>query len=290
MNFSPFARTLADSVGLPLFVVAIILVIASVGIVCYQTRSLLPITLGLWRLVMRRAPAPDRTLQEAMNQRVSLLWFLFFFRIKVRTLGQAKSVLRWCRVNDLEPSSIAACTPEFFDVEVCEFLGDKVPSMRWILLRFSGAVVALLLVFSMIALALVPQAVIKFRESRQWVRLSKDAVRTSGGQYLFAANECSPPRPGKVGELRPDEVVALCELFASGKAGDYVKNTVREQRYAAAYALFPMMFAALLMLKWFWSAAAAADIRSLLRRREQHLVKRKRPPAARTTSDAMAPN
>lgn len=280
MNFTSLARSLADSLAIPLSVVVIVLVIASVGFVCYQTRSLLPVALGIWRLVMRRAPAPDRTLQEAMNHQVSLLWFRFFFRIRVNTLGQAKALLRWCRTNDIEPRSLAPCVPEFFDIEACEFQEHKIPPPRWMLFRFGTVMGGLMLLLSTLALGLVPRAIVKFHESGQWVMLSKESAITLSGLPIVNAGNCSTAPENSTTALEAFELKALCDFFGSNQSDDYIKGTIREQRYAAAAVLLPFALATVQLLKWFWSAASAADIRAALRRRREKVAKRRRPAAA----------
>jgi hypothetical protein len=276
-TLSGLARGIADSVSWPFFVVGILLIAAIIGFVCYRTRSLLPITLGIWRVVMRRAPGPDRTLQEALNQRISLIWFLFFFRIPVRTIGQAKAVIRWCRLNDEEPSSIAACTPEFFDIETCEFLKEKIPSFKWILGRFFIALASLLLAILIVVFGLVPRAVVKFNESGQWMTLSKTAAYSLDGRFALDANGCkSLGGNGRAG-LNASESEVVCGYISSGALAAYVETTVAQQRWTSSVLAVPLMFASLHILRWFWSAANAADIRGRLDRRQKRLANKRKP-------------
>lgn len=232
-EFNGFAQFLADLLGLPQPVLIALAFAIGIGWICWRTRSTHVVIRHIWRLVFGRAAFADREIARFIETRNRLVTFRFIAGLPVRTLAQAKRLLRWSTVNDEELATVKACG-DLFDLENCCLRDEQIPS-RWqqvllVLLAFIfGFAVALFALGS-----LTDRAVLQFKESKTWFLLSTKAAVSYPGNGRITQKACADATGKQMTSqaFTADEATIICKALGDVNIKDDIEQIVMQQRLA----------------------------------------------------------
>lgn len=231
IEFSGLTQWLADKIGLPQPVLFALAIGAILGWVCWRTRSTHVVITRIWRLIFGKAAIADREIGKFIENRNRLVTFRFFSGMPVRTLSQAKRLLRWSAVHDEEIADIRACG-DLFDLEACRLREERIPGRPlqvFQVLLLAGLAGAVILAGYGLRL---DQALLQFKESQKWFWLSDTTAVPLGGEGLVSKKAClndELPRPNPT-SFSDDEVGMVCKAFGDSDTPPFVEKIVAQQR------------------------------------------------------------
>lgn len=94
-----------------------------------RTQSRHVLLYRLWRLLHGSQPIHDPEVNAFIEEQTSLMSFRFLTGVQAKTLGTARTLIQWARLNDVAMQDIATCG-EYFDPDLRQVRASKLPS-RW---------------------------------------------------------------------------------------------------------------------------------------------------------------
>lgn len=231
IEFSGLTQWLADKIGLPQPVLFALTIGALLGWVCWRTRSSHVVITRIWRLIFGKTAMADREIGKFIENRNRLVTFRFFSGMPVRTLAQAKRILRWSTVHDEEIADIKACG-DLFDLEACRLREERIPGRPlqvFQVLLLGGLAGATILAGYGLRM---DQALLQFKESQKWFWLSETTAVPLGGEGFVSKKAClddALPRPNPT-SFSNDEVGIVCKAFRDSDTPAFVDKIVEQQR------------------------------------------------------------
>ncbi len=208
--------------------------------VWYRTGSAHLLLKSLWgRLISGKSTEP-KELHKFLDEYTGLLEFRFRMGLKrIRTIPHAISVIQWGEKHDEDLGDIAACRG-YFDLEkIC--LRDPLPK-AWVplaqmLISFLLGLLALIFV----ALAVQDRAIVKLKDSHQWLLLGKKGVKPFFSKgFQFTQCQDNSVELSSAAGMPAYDIAMVCKELASSetKLSKIVDETVLDQRILFWYFSF----------------------------------------------------
>lgn len=185
--------------------------------------------------------------------------FRFTTGVQARTISQAHRLINWVNSHDENIDAVKGCG-EYFDVELpglkgVEDLPGK-PKQAFISLVF----ILFFLIASLSAFgAIQNSAILRTKDTGITFLLSPENAVLLWSNTSFGDAQCKADRSKieKSTGLKGFEVDAICKLFASEIASDYVRDNVRFQRVVLPFISVPLAIVALASFGYFMCGARA---------------------------------
>lgn len=244
-EFKGFSQFLADFTGLPQSVLIALAFTFGIGWICWRTRSTHVVIRHIWRLVFGRAALADREIASFIETRNRLVTFRFISGLPVRTLAQAKRLLRWSKANEEELATIKACG-NLFDLENCCLREGQILS-QWqqVLLVLFACVFGFAVAFFALG-SLTDRAVLQFKESKTWFLLSTEAAVSfpETGRITKKACADSIGNPMASQPFSAVEATIICKALSDINIKNDIEQIVMQQRFAFGIVCVFLVFCA----------------------------------------------
>lgn len=235
IEFSGFAQFIADMLGIPQSILIVAGIAATLGWICWRTRSTHVLMTRIWRLVFGKSATADQEVAKFIETRNRLVTFRFFAGVPVRTLAQAKRLIRWSTIHDEEIADIRACG-DLFDREACRLVDDRIPGhmMQFLQWLITWALASAVIFAS--AGFLTERAALQFKESKKWFFLSELAATPLSGDGVVSVKSCDTPHAKSTvtSSFSAEEIAIICKVLADPEHPTIVKQYVTQQRFLCA--------------------------------------------------------
>ncbi|MDM0055014.1 DUF6216 family protein [Variovorax fucosicus] len=212
--------------------------IAAFAWVILRTKSRHILIRRLWQLVHGNQDIADPEIRAFVEEETSLASFQMFSGLWVRTLEEARQLLRWAKHNNVTIWSLRLCG-EYFDVDARQIRVHKLPSKAWQHCKAAFA----MLCYAILALGLwsmtsdyVP---LKLNATQRVYLAADDHVRTFGsvspfGPQPLKASACSTANAENANRtaFTEAEIGILCRVFKDADTAPLMKDARASQRWA----------------------------------------------------------
>jgi Family of unknown function (DUF6216) len=243
-------------------VVAPLLTVALFGWAIWRTGSRHALLFRLWKLVHGNKEVDDPEIQAFINEQNSLMSFRFFSGVNVKTLENARHLIRWTKQHDVEMRTVSWCG-EYFDPDLRQVLIKKLPSAG--LQKAQVVLIAMAVVFTFLTAvgACMDRAILKFKESDRLFLMSSDRADPLWPLKAesFQLSNCSSTDKASATRttFTEKEIQILCAAFNKDAPG-FLNATVKEQRISFIQIAFIMFCAAFILFKRWINVQAAGSL------------------------------
>lgn len=239
----------------PLFLVFVF------GWAIWRTGSRHMLVRRMWQMMLGKQEIADPVVRAFVDEQTSLMSFRWFAGISVASLDEAHQLMEWARRNGVEMRTLRLCG-EYFDAGRREVRTHKVPALGWRIVNL--VVLGLCVAMGIVSALGLPfnSALVTLKATQRWSLVAEGEARAiwAGADGPLQAKDCASPvkENAKRTKFTEQEVSVLCELLKDEHAPAFIKETVKEQRWA--------LFSFLLLASWLsweffftWLHAAKAD-------------------------------
>lgn len=251
IEYNAVVQLLIEKLGVPQPVLISLLFTMLISWICWRTRSTHLVMTQVWRLFFGKVAVADHEISQFIESRTKLSTFRFFSGLPVRTLIQAKHLIRWSVQHNEEISDIKACG-ELFDLETGNLREDSIPSRALSSIQLvASTLLACAVAFCLVGL-FSDLALLQFKTTKTWFLLSDQYAKSWSGDEVITPKLCAK----NIGEtlkskaFTRDEVAVICNGFGNTELHATVKETLVQQR-----SLFGTL--GLVFTLWGWASWAA---------------------------------
>ncbi|AVS76036.1 DUF6216 family protein [Paracidovorax cattleyae] len=240
----------------------------------------------IWLLVHGKEEISDPGIRAYVDEQNNLAAFHVFAGVQVTTLAEARTLMEWCRVRNVDLGVLRICGP-YFDPQARRVKERWLPP-KWVG-RAVGVCAMALMVTGLLAIwAMTLPALLTVKKTDQSFLASETELRPVWPLPPFSTqrlrpDDCEKPVAGEAARLGFSErdIATMCSVLKDPEFGVYVDKAIRKQwGYLALWAALFLSFA-------YYVAVAALRVvcaRKLLSRRADPAL-----PAAQLEIDFGAP-
>jgi hypothetical protein len=231
--------------------------------VVWRTESLHVLVRRLWQLVYGNREISDPEIRAFVDEQTSLVSFRLFAGVSVASLADARSLIQWSRLNDVEMRTLRLCG-KYFDPALRQIRLHKLPSRHNQIVRLAGLAVALMFTSACIGNLGSDRALLTLKASQRTFFATATEAKALRPFWPFDAaplrvTDCS--QAAALNAMRTsfttEEVDALCSVLQSSDTPALLKNAVEKQRRALGL-LGGVAAWFLGCCLWAWTSSAAA--------------------------------
>lgn len=246
------------------------------GLVWFRTKSAHTLMSRLWRISHGKSECTDIAIKEILDNRSALMQFRFTTGIPIRLQSQIQPLIQWANKNREDIDDISRCGI-FFDLEK-PGLKNKTNIEKALIFLFLPILCFLLfimLTFST-ATALTDKALVKIKESGNWILINKETARKIEYFYLITYDPIKKDDCDNFSEkekentsLTQNDIELICKTIKENnkKDIDFIARTVNDQKtFFPIFSLFflvPTVITAKLILKFLRSLTMEDRLRKL---------------------------
>ena len=224
-------------------IAAVLGTVLLIFLVWRRTKSTHPLMSMLWRIADGKNKCSDKEINKFLSIRSSLMQFRFTTGIPIRLHSQISKLLEWSKNNEEDIGDIAGCGG-YFDFEKPELIEKKIPKTWYVGMLILFGVFFLLFAITLGIAAIPDKAFLQIKESEKWVMVDTQFVKRISPFNDFPAfgtENCEKNKSDieKRSGLNNSDINLMCNLLKDAKKINYLKETIREQRFIF---LFYMVF------------------------------------------------
>ncbi|SFY33459.1 hypothetical protein SAMN03097694_0300 [Janthinobacterium lividum] len=247
------------------------------GLVWLRTKSTHTLMSRLWRISHGKSECTDTEIKKILDNRSALMQFRFTTGIPIRLQSQIQPLIQWANKNREDIDDISRCGI-FFDLEK-PGLKERTIIEKALTILFLPALcfsLFIMLTFST-ATALTDKALIKIKESENWILINNETAKRVEYFYLVThdvvkKNDCENFDDKKNISLTKNDVKLICKVIKEKNEEDidFIAQTVKEQKIFfpvfSIFFLIPTVLTAMLILKFLRSLTMEGRLRKLVTR------------------------
>lgn len=246
------------------------------GLVWLRTKSTHTLMSRLWRISHGKSECTDTEIKGILDNRSALMQFRFTTGIPIRLQSQIQPLIQWANKNREDIDDISRCGI-FFDLEK-PGLKKKTNIEKALIFLSLPLLCFFLFIMSTFsaATALTDKALVKIKESGNWILINKETAKRVEYFYLIIydpikKDDCDNLTDMEKGNisLTQNDIELICKTIKENneKDIDFINRTVKDQRmFFPIFSLFfliPTMITAKLILKFLRSLTMEDRLRKL---------------------------
>lgn len=208
----------------------------------------------IWQVTHGKGEITDPGIRNFVEEQTNLAAFRIFVGPDVATLEEARTLMAWCKVRNVDLGVLRICG-DHFDLKQRR-IKTGATYLKWAG-RFWGICTMLLLVVAVVALelALLPHALLSVKASGQHFLASESTIRSVWPPFFsptLTSKDCADSQAAAERmQFKPEDTAVMCRLLTAPEYKDYARKTISDQREA-----FVLLGIALLVCMYFVGVTA----------------------------------
>lgn len=229
--------------------------------VIWRTESRHTLIHRLWQLVHGNQEISDPEIKAFINEQNSLMSFRFIAGVPVNNLEQARQLIQWTKLRDVEMFALRMAG-RYFDPDKRQVRVDDLPSKLARRIWLASLALLLLMIFASASLAFLDSALVKVRVTDRWALLSENEAKLVWPLISepIGKTSCSTEHINR-SKFTEKEAGVLCGVLKNDDAASYARDLVKKQRQSAVFLLFTSILAAVMSFSELASGLAAKRLR-----------------------------
>ncbi|WP_431099353.1 DUF6216 family protein [Polaromonas aquatica] len=231
--------------------------------VIWRTESRHTLIHRLWQLVHGNQEIVDPDIKAFVNEQNSLMSFRFIAGVPVSTLEQARQLIQWTKLRNVEMLTLRMAG-KYFDPDQRQVRTQELPSkfMQWI--KLISLALCFPVMFLGTSVAFMDSAVVKVNLTNRRLLLSESEARPIWPWTTAPIHKatCSGTTGIEIARSKfsEEEVRVLCEVLKDDKTPKYIQDALETQKRSSIFLVLVTLLTAWISLAGLASSYAAKGL------------------------------